>query len=117
MKGQASEKALGLDNGEIISAKVTDYHQHRHEPQTDGNAAIQEAAPQKEQKTLQCAIKHSESNGFIMKTARSTCIHYAIVIITQWWEWSVFKLALVPLLKKKKKLQSTAQHQWNGTKQ
>lgn len=112
MKGKASEKALRLDNGEIISAKVTDYHQHRHEPQTDGDAAIQEAAPRKEQKTPQCAIKHSESNGFIVKTARGTCIHYAMVIITQWREWSVFKLALVPLFKKKKKkLQSSAQHQ------
>lgn len=59
-------KAPRLDNGEIISAKVTDYHQHHHEHQTDGDAAVQEAAPQKEHKTQQRAIKHSASNGFII---------------------------------------------------
>lgn len=54
LKRKAFQKALRLCNGEIISAKVTDYHQRRHEPQTDGGAAIQEAAPRTEQKTLQC---------------------------------------------------------------
>lgn len=82
LKRKAFQKALRLCNGEIISVKVTDYHQHRHEPQTDGDAAIQEAAPRKEQKTLQCAIKPSESSGFNLKTARSTSIHYAIAMIT-----------------------------------
>lgn len=70
------EKVHRLDNGEKISAKVTDYHPHRHEPQTDGDAAIQEAAPRKEHKTQQRAIK-----AFIIETARGSSVRYAIVII------------------------------------
>lgn len=75
------QKEPRLDNGKIISAKVTDYHQHQYEPRTDGDAAIQEASPRKEHKTQQRATEPSASSGSIRETAGGSCVRYAIVII------------------------------------